>query len=355
MSVCIISHMGDKKPDIEAAADMLTTFFSDFSFVSSYVCVSNVASYSTRMCANEGFTYEQYNKNIVVAEKKRNVKIKGREYNITTYLKKMVSDTMSLGSIACDVMILLCHGSTVRRNGGEQCTLLFEENETAKHMEVWPGAQQNVMTLSRLIGRSKMVILPCCLGQKIMKEYLATTVNRHEHDILVFYGEGVWDFTTYILYAWLVCSWKSGAKDLVEADEKGENISIATLVRDIIRSIIQKIANCVNAESFWNLLQTEGCVVHNDDNTFSILGKIDTYYMQQDTTKDLWTEFQTLTLIRCNTSSGTRFFDILHQGGWDGIEQSSPSGVTSGSAAMDIQRSELMDMMTQLNAFVMDK
>jgi hypothetical protein len=222
-------------------------------------------------------------------------------------------------------------------------------------MEVWPGAQQNVMTLSRLIGRSKMVILPCCLGQKIMKEYLATTVNRHEHDILVFYGEGVWDFTTYILYAWLVCRWKSGAKELVEADEKGENISIVTLVRNIIHSIIQKIASCEDAMSFWVLLQTEGCVVHNHDNTFSILGKIDTYYMQQDTKKDLWTEFQTLTLIRCNTSSGTRFFDILHQGGWDGIEQSSPSGVTSGSAAMDIQRSELMDMMTQLNAFVMDK
>jgi hypothetical protein len=74
--------MGDKKPDTEAAADMLTTFFSDFSFVSSYVCVSNVASYSTRMCANEQFTYEQYNKNIVVAEKKQIVKIRDKEYNI---------------------------------------------------------------------------------------------------------------------------------------------------------------------------------------------------------------------------------------------------------------------------------
>jgi hypothetical protein len=307
------------------------------------------------MCANESFTYEQYNKNIVVAEKKQIVKIQDKEYNITTYLKKMVSDTRSLGSIVCDVMILLCHGLTVTRNGVEEPALLFEENGRAQNMEVWPGAQQNVMTLSSLIGRSKMVILPCCLGRNIMKEYLETTVNRHEHDILVFYGEGVWDFTTYILYAWLVCRWKSGANELVEADEKGENISIVTLVRDIIRSIIQKIASCEHAMSFWALLQTEGCVVHNHDNTFSILGKIDTYYMQHDTKKDLWTEFQTLTLIRCNTSSGTRFFDILHQDGWDGIEQSSPSDGTSGSVPMEIHGSELMDMMTQLNAFVMDK
>jgi len=317
------------------------------------VCVSNVASYSTQIYGNTGYVYDQYDKAIVVAENKQIVKLGDKEYNITTYLKKMVPETKLLGIMACDVMILLCHGLTVKRNGGKEPALLFEENGKAQHMEVWPGAQQGVVTLTNLIGRSKMVILACCLGREIMKEYLEIKVNRHQHDIVVFYGEGVWDFTTYIFYAWLVCCWKSDANASDEENEDGTPITIVTRVRDSIRSIIQRIAGCHSAESFWALLQTEGCVVHNNDNTFSVLGRVDTYYMEHDTKKDLWTEFQTLTLIRCNTTSGTHFFDVLHQTGWDGIEKSSPLGGTSGRDAMD-QSIELMDLMTQLNSLVVD-
>jgi hypothetical protein len=365
MSVRIISHLGDEKPDTEVAADMLATFFQEFARVFSYVCVDNVASRHKREYV-EGYaedgsphivTYDHYQDVIVVGEhnKKFKHRVGGRdvEHTITTYQKKMVSDTQFLvESTACDVLFLLCHGLTTTRNGFEQTALLFGEKFN-RQMEVWPGEVQDLVKLSDVIRGSSLVILACCHGRDIMTEYLKTGVrNKFQHTILVFDSEEVYDYTTYILFAWFICHLK------VQRDQTGEeeNLYVSTMVFTSMREIIKKIRSCQqDKDVFWKMLKDEGCVTESGD-TWSILGRVETISFQDDETKkdvftkdDLWGDFKTLTMVHCNKPSAVQFYDVFHEDWHDDrndIEPSHSTSVLSGNTPMDL--------MAQLKAFVMD-
>jgi len=355
MSACIISHLGEEKPDTEVAADMLATFFQEFARVYSYVCVDNVASHQIREYI-EGLTadgvpsivtYEHYEDAIVVGEHNKTFMQNGKEYTMTTYQKKMVSDThLLLGGTTCDVLFLLCHGLTVVRNGFDQPTLLFGEKLNRK-MEVWPSEVEGGVQLSDVIGGSSLVILASCLGRDIMTEYLRNGVRQnHLHEILVFYSEDVYDYSTYILFAWLICHLK------IERDADGEERDrfVSQMVRRSMMSIIAKIRSCQeNKDIFWKMLQDDGCVTESGD-TWSILGRMETISFQNNvflkdvfTKDDLWGDFKTLTMVRCNKPNKAKFYDVWHAD-WYDIESSRSTSGLDGH----------MDLMAQLKAFVMD-
>jgi hypothetical protein len=328
--------MGVNMPDSETAADILATFFlQDRVFdkvqdgknvwlpvkVHSYICLPHVASYDMKDIKNP-----KYVDNIVVT-------------CTDQYKKTMICDTNHLpinGNQTSDVLILLGHGSSGFHRQGERrqeiSSIVFGEGKKPipSNMRIWScnywmseegighQAPPEAITLDVIVGNSKLLILQSCVGKMIMQQYLQTAARMHDHEILVFEGENVKDYSSYILIAWLIIE--------MESDENREGTLVERVRRSIIK-ILTIIRECTDkgerqdSQALWQDLLSSGCVLEMNPRCpttptkmFTIEGTICRFdFNETDTRTMILNDFKNLTLITCsrNKVERTSFSNVI--------------------------------------------
>lgn len=295
----IVSHCGDLRPD-EVVADSLTTCLLNLQkSVTSYVVVPT--------CGAEALCLANFHDTFTGG---RNIgQVKKR------YMKKIIPDTAYLKNTQCHVMIFFSHGTPRSEIGARPHYICFRESDsvsvdgqklegTPEEAKIWSCSEYTSgektyakkhrgVTLSEVVGQSKLVILLACCSAPIIQEFSAEEGRKPDFVILAV-DLITHDIANHVLIALLCTSLentdKASKKDTWHDD-------VRTHVCKVLLSIKQHGAD---EGTFWNFLQTCDVIkkghVPLSDAYYRIRGHAHSYEAETDDKKIVWEEMNALTL-----------------------------------------------------------
>ena len=234
--VMIISHEGDRVPFELTNADTLTQFFTDYNNIR-----TGVRSY-------------------IIDE---NIQSDVQLVNMPNYLKDLCNLQSLRQNIQKDddygvspVTFLFCHGSGP---GPDHPAVLNFGEERFKHI-VWAcrksQPKRSDVILQDLICNSELVILMCCAGDQILKDYLSEQGNKIRN--ILFYNHGEVLKPTHALFLALLMNLIDSHKRL-EKDPYPRDLF--HIVMDSIITIFKIVKWCNNDKNeFWNFMLDMGCI-----------------------------------------------------------------------------------------------
>jgi hypothetical protein len=294
----IVSHFGDLRPD-EVVADAVTTCFLNLNkSVTSYVVVPT--------CGAEALCLANFHDKFFSEHKKGQVKKR--------YMKKIIPDTAYLKNTQCQVMILFCHGTPRSQKGSQPHYISFREEDsvsvdghelgrsTPEEAKIWSCSEHTIgekmyektrdgVTLSEVVGQSRLVILLACCNVPIIQEFSAEEGTKPDFVVLAEYITH--DTSNNVLTGLLCLSLEKSADQLKQA-------TWHDAVRLNVCQVLLWILNHENAEDFWTFLQTNDVIRKGhvpDSNThYRIRGHAHSYKATGNDKETVWREMNTLTL-----------------------------------------------------------
>jgi hypothetical protein len=345
----IISYMGADRAVDEVEADVLTMCFTDhWMSVRNFVCVAD---------CGEKPIFIGYR-----ADKRR---------NNTRYVKKMIPSTTWLKNMQCDVMILIGHGFTgdtspsyitfcaspgvdvdgVIREVSPNATRLwscssFEDIDGNMYPKPAGGVH-----LSQVVDGSKLVMMLCCHGEIIAREYeFQDKYSTRKPDLLIFKTRGeINDTSMYVFLALLMTC--------VETNYSNHTGSYdATIKRHIYQVFLWIQTRGTDAEQFWTFLKTQGCVFSTGSTGFEIKGNTSyTWQMRAGCKQVLLDELRTLSLGLCKPESDAygcwyTWVDSRHNKEELEAWAKAPASAAAGGA---VEHDELWHMLLQLKGMML--
>jgi len=331
--IIIVSNFGDVRPQ-EAEPDAVTDFFRQEGMsVTDYVVVPGVGLYP-KFLAN---FRDLYDKNDDGTSHAKENQLRSR------YVKKMIPSTTYLKNVACDVMILFCHGCPKTETPARPHCLCFYENQSvsvrgnkvgspSEATLIWSCSSYTEkkengeavryakwdrgVTLSEVVQGSKLVLLMSCCGDHITREY-GSEAGGPKPDFVVFrMPVRIHDVSHNIFLALLMYSienWRS-------KDGNFDQIIRRQVCRVLILIKVHGNADDgADADKFWKFLHREGMITTGInprvriEEQFRVKGSIVTIAARVNPTtrlddKDLFLqELKTLTLQIWN---GTEYYNI---------------------------------------------
>jgi hypothetical protein len=243
---------------------------------------------------------------------------------VERYVKKMIPRTMCLKGITCDVMMLWCHGMSKYTDaegnhrphsmcfyepcsvgiGGEQpgytprdsqvwsCSAYTDEEQTYKKVE-------DGITLSEVVCGSRLVLLTCCIGGPIMREYRKEMGEKERPDFVYFaMDENVHDISINIFLALLIDA-------LERAKVRGG--TWAEFIRRCVCQVLVWVQRFGGSEDrLWGFLELMDCVDMRGENgkVFRIKGCIHNFSAEADDKQTVLRELQSLTLLLWDGGEG---------------------------------------------------
>lgn len=292
--IAIVSYMGADRAVEEIEADVLTMCFTDHLMsVRNVVCVADCAATPIFIADHTDKTRKN-----------------------TRYVKKIIPSTTWLKNMNCDVMILIGHGfegitspsyitfcdspgvdaDGVRREISPNATRLwscssFEDRDG----NIYPKPAGGVH-LSQVVHGSKLVMMLCCHGEIIARDYEFQDIpSTGKPDLLIFKTSGeINDTSMYVFLALLMTS--------VEKNNSNHTGSYdASIKRHIYQVFLWIQTRGTDAEQFWTFLMTQGCVFSTESTGFEIKGNTSyTWQLRAGCKQVLLDELRTLSLGLCN-------------------------------------------------------
>jgi hypothetical protein len=332
--IIIVSNFGDYRPQ-EAEPDAVTEFFRQEGMsVTDYVVVPGVGV-DPKFVANYRELYDK-NDDGTPHAKINQLRIR--------YVKKMIPSTTYLENVACDVMILFCHGCPKTEAPARPHYLSFHENQgvSVRGYKVGSASPATIIwscssytesnangkpvqyakcdggvTLSDVVEGSKLVLLLSCCGDQITREY-GREAGGPKPDFVVFrMPDRIHDVTHNIFLALLM--------HCIE-NWRWKEVNFDQIIRRQVCRVLILIKVHGNAEDgrdadkFWKFLHREGMITTginpgaSIERQFRVKGSILTIEARRvnPTTgrddKDLYLEeLKTLTLQIWN---GTEYYNI---------------------------------------------
>ena len=277
----IVSNAGDTRPE-ESVADAVSNFLlNQGTSVTNYVVVPEVGA-EPLFLAN---FREVYDKKADGTDHRRKGELRKR------YVKKMTPSTAFLKDIACDVMILFCHGSD---SPGRPHYMCFVEEHgvsldghvrehTPPATTIWACSSYNNnkkpahgVTLSEVVRASKLVLLLSCCAKPIVQQYASEAVNKS--DFVVFSMEsGIQDISHNIFLA-LLMNAIEGCPDYMRHGPWDEFVK-----RNVCQVLLWIKGSSGSVEAFWTFLQDADIITTGQDRAakmedeFRVKGCINTY------------------------------------------------------------------------------
>jgi hypothetical protein len=273
--------------------------------------------------------------------------------------------------INCDVMILIGHGfegitspsyitfcdspgvdaDGVRREISPNATRLwscssFEDRDG----NIYPKPAGGVH-LSQVVHGSKLVMMLCCHGEIIARDYEFQDIpSTGKPDLLIFKTSGeINDTSMYVFLALLMTS--------VEKNNSNHTGSYdASIKRHIYQVFLWIQTRGTDAEQFWTFLMTQGCVFSTESTGFEIKGNTSyTWQLRAGCKQVLLDELRTLSLGLCKSKSDAYgCWYTWVDSGHNRVELEAwtqpPKPVASGGA---VEHDELRDMLLQLKGMML--
>lgn len=300
----IVSNFGDTRPE-EIVPDTVATYFLDGGMsVRSYVVVVDFGTWP-----------------IFLANWEREGGVeKGRVEK--RYVKKMIPRTKFLRDITCDVMMLWCHGMkryTDEKGNHRPHSMCFYEPEgvgtngehrgyTPRNSQVWSCSAytdeeqtyrkvENGITLSEVVCGSRLVLLLCCIGGPIMREYRKEMGEKERPDFVYFaMDENVHDISINIFLALLIDALERAKVRGGDWDE---------FIRRCVCQVLAAVKRCGDSEeNLWKYLEVMRCVEMRGAKMFRIKGCIHNFKAEADDKQTVLRELQSLTLLLWDGGEG---------------------------------------------------
>ena len=291
--IAIVSYTGANGAAEEMEADALTICFIDhWMSARNFVCVADCAA-----------------KPIFIADHTDKTR------DNTRYVKKMIPGTTWLKNIICDVMILIGHGVTghntpayisfcespgvdvdgVPREISPNTTTIwscssFEDRDGDIVTKPAGGVH-----LSEVVDGSKLVMMLCCYGDIIAREYeYADSLSTRKPDLVIFKkSSSIYNTSIYVFLALLMTC--------VEIFYENHTASYdANIKRYIYHVFLWIQTQGTSAEAFWTFLMTHGCVYSMGSTRFQIKGTTYIWQLRGTCKQELLDELRTLSLGLCN-------------------------------------------------------
>ena len=277
----IVSNAGDTRPE-ECVPDAVSNFLlNQGTSVTNYVVVPEVGA-EPLFLAN---FREVYDKTADGTEHRDKGKLKKR------YVKKMTPSTAFLKDIACDVMILFCHGSACP--GRPHYVCFTEEHgvsldghvreHTPPATTIWAcSSYQNQkkpdhgVTLSEVVRASKLVLLLSCCAKPIVQQYASEAVNKS--DFVVFSMDSVIQDISHNIFLALLMNAMEGCPDDMRYGPWDEFVK-----RNVCQVLLWIKGNSGSVEAFWTFLQDADIITTGQnraveiEDEFRVKGCINTY------------------------------------------------------------------------------
>jgi hypothetical protein len=296
----IVSNFGDVRPE-EIVPDTVATYFLDGGMsVRSYVVVVDFGKWPIYLANWE------------------------REGALKSYVKKMIPKTKYLRGITCDVMMLLCHGMskyTDSKGNHRPHSMCFYEpcsvgtdgehrGYTPRDSQVWSCSGytdgektykkvEDGITLSEVVCGSRLVLLTCCIGGPIMREYRKEMGEKERPDFVYFaMDENVHDISINIFLALLIDA-------LERAKERGGTWT--EFIRRCVCQVLVWVKGCGDSEDrLWDFLELMDYVDMRGENgkMFRIKGCIHNFSVEADDKQTVLRELQSLTLLLWDGGEG---------------------------------------------------
>lgn len=298
----IVSNFGDTRPE-EIVPDSVATYFLNGGMsVRSYVVVVDFGTWPIFLA---NWRREADAKKGIVAKR---------------YVKKMIPRTVYLRDITCDVMILFCHGISNFVDAGVQRphSICFVEGdgvskEGVRHQaaphnsQVWSCSsytddngttyrkREHSITLTEVVRGSRLVLLLCCCGVGVMREYRQERGGEARPDFVYFAMDDIHDISINIFLALLIDALEGATVRVGAWDE---------FIRRCVCQVLEWVKWCDgDAEIMWGGLIEQRCV-EMGRTTFRIKGSINNFNVETDDKQTVLRELQSLTLLLWDGGEG---------------------------------------------------
>jgi hypothetical protein len=164
------------------------------------------------------------------------------------------------------------------------------------------------VTLSSVVGKSRLVVLLCCCGRNIVEEYSSEMRSGKKPDLVVFNMDSdIHDITANIFLVLLLSTLQSRT---VPASHWHEYFK-----RGVCHVLVWIKHYGSSATEFWDFLVKSRYIRMRRTKTpsYRIKGNINNYTLQNDEKNLVWLEFQSLTLLHWRPAVG----DTLGSYDWD--------------------------------------
>jgi hypothetical protein len=345
--IVIISHMGADGAEQEMETDAMTTCFIDhWMSVRNFVCVADCAK-----------------KPIVIGDHTHQTR------NNARYVKKMIPNTNWLKGINCDVMILIGHGTPSNTSpayisfcespGVDVDGVPREISPDATKIwscSSWEDRDGDIYTkppggvhLSEVVGGSKLVMMLCCYGEIIAREYeYGDSLNTRKPDLLIFkHSSYIHNTSMYVFLALLMtCVEKFYSNHTASYD--------ASIKRHIYQVLLWIQTHGTSAKAFWTFLMTHGCVYHTSSTGFQIKGTTYVWQLRGHCKQLLLDELKTLSLGLCSLETDAfggcyTWVDSSHKK--EELEARTKAPAPAASSEV-VKHDELWHMLLQLKGMI---
>jgi hypothetical protein len=277
----IVSNAGDTRPE-ESVPDAVSNFLlNQGTSVTNYVVVPEVGV-EPLFLAN---FRDVYDTKADGTEHKRKGQLRSR------YVKKMTPSTAFLKDIACDVMILFCHGSDCPGRPHYMC--FSEEHgvsldghvlqDTPPATTIWACSScdnnkkpDQGVTLSEVVRASKLVLLLSCCAKPIVQQYASEAVNKS--DFVVFSMESAIQDISHNIFLALLMNAIELCPDYMRHGHWDEFVK-----RNVCQVLLWIKGNSGSVEAFWTFLQDADIITTGQnraieiEDEFRVKGCINTY------------------------------------------------------------------------------
>jgi hypothetical protein len=273
----------------------------------------------------------------------------------------------------CDVMILIGHGFSgitspsyipfcpstgvdvdgVRREVSPDATRIWSCSsvEYRNDDNTYPKPADGV-TLSEVVDGSKLVMMLCCHGETIAREYegFGDNSSTRKPDLLIFKTSGEINNTSlHVFLALLMTSVETN--DSYHTDSHD-----ATIKRHIYHVFLWIQTQGTDAERFWTFLRTQGCVNSITNNRFHIKGTSShNWHLREECKQELLDELRLLSLGLCKPKPDAfgcwyTWIDSRHKKEELEAWATAPAPAASGGA---VEHDELWHMLLQLKGMML--
>ena len=236
------------------------------------------------------------------------------------YVKRIFPRTNCLRNMNGSVMVLLCHG--MHENGKDKTPsyICFHDGlgvASPHESRIWSCSSVPVhvhgeefktpddgVTLSEVVGRSKLVIMLCCYGEDITDEYEASSKNTHEPDLLIFKCRAeIKETSTYVFLALLLTSIERCRVYIYLKLEPWDDF----VRRHIYQVLLWIKTKCTDVDTLWEFLMEQECVSHGpqwDLGEYRIKGCIYVWKLDHDVELQILHELRLVSLGLWSDGSG---------------------------------------------------
>jgi hypothetical protein len=164
------------------------------------------------------------------------------------------------------------------------------------------------VTLSSVVGQSRLVVLLCCCGRNIIEEYSSEMRDGNKPDLVVFNMDSdIHDITANIFLVLLIST--------LEPKKVPPSPWHEFFKRGVCHVLVWIKHYGSSADEFWKFLETNHYIRMRGSRTpsYRIKGNINNYTLENDEKHLVWLEFQSLTLLHWRPAVG----DTLGSYDWD--------------------------------------